>query len=637
MIFYFPHIQSLLASNDADINDISDALFQLGHENEIQNNNLDIDFTPNRGDCLSLYGVVRDLNPIHPSKININFYKNDIPSFKFEFKNKLEDFCPSVSFLKLKIKSNKIDYQPYLEEYFSKLKIKKNNFFTDISNYLMYELGQPTHCYDFKVVKNGLSLQRLDQSTVFTSVISEDLNLEKNEIVFKHDNKISNFAGLMGSESSGCNEDTLEVLIECAEFNPDFIIGKSVKYDIKSDAAYRFERGVDRELHDLVLRRFVQIVQDHTEIIEINKNSYHYSDKQIKSFIFDFAKVNQVLGTDMSELDMKSILKKLGFKFYDDFIQVPSWRGDINHINDVSEEIARIIGYDNIKSKRFKIENNINKSYFQNIENSIRTYLVSNGFNEIINNPFVEHNDNSVLIDNPLDSSRSSLRTTIYESLIKNLDYNEKRQKDSIKFFEISDIYHTNDPSLYKKKLSVIVSGRQGKGFKLFNKMLDVKYLESVFAKFNKDISKFIKEIDRSSLNSKKKEKIYVFEIPFDEILTNKLDIQNGHQSPASFNKFQPISEYPSITRDISISVKKKDKIGELIECMLNLELSNLKDSYIFDFYSNNDKNICKIGFRYTFQSNVKTLEEADIEENIINIFSFLENFEDIEIPGYKK
>ena len=637
MIFYFPHIQSLLASNDADINDISDTLFQLGHENEIQNNNLDIDFTPNRGDCLSLYGVVRDLNPIHPSKININFYKNDIPSFKFEFKNKLEDFCPSVSFLKLKIKSNKIDYQPYLEEYFSKLKIKKNNFFTDISNYLMYELGQPTHCYDFKVVKNGLSLQRLDQSTVFTSVISEDLNLEKNEIVFKHDNKISNFAGLMGSESSGCNEDTLEVLIECAEFNPDFIIGKSVKYDIKSDAAYRFERGVDRELHDLVLRRFVQIVQDHTEIIEINKNSYHYSDKQIKSFIFDFAKVNQVLGTDMSELDMKSILKKLGFKFYDDFIQVPSWRGDINHINDVSEEIARIIGYDNIKSKRFKIENNINKSYFQNIENSIRTYLVSNGFNEIINNPFVEHNDNSVLIDNPLDSSRSSLRTTIYESLIKNLDYNEKRQKDSIKFFEISDIYHTNDSSLYKKKLSVIVSGRQGKGFKLFNKMLDVEYLESVFAKFNKDISKFIKEIDRSSLNSKKKEKIYVFEIPFDEILTNKLDIQNGHQSPASFNKFQPISEYPSITRDISISVKKKDKIGELIECMLNLELSNLKDSYIFDFYSNNDKNICKIGFRYTFQSNVKTLEEADIEENIINIFSFLENFEDIEIPGYKK
>ena len=220
----------------------------------------------------------------------------------------------------------------------------------------MYELGQPTHCYDFKVVKNGLSLQRLDQSTVFTSVISEDLNLEKNEIVFKHDNKISNFAGLMGSESPGCNEDTLEVLIECAEFNPDFIIGKSVKYDIKSDAAYRFERGVDRELHDLVLRRFVQIVQDHTEIIEINKNSYHYSDKQIKSFIFDFAKVNQVLGTDMSELDMKSILKKLGFKFYDDFIQVPSWRGDINHINDVSEEIARIIGYDNIKSKDLKLK-----------------------------------------------------------------------------------------------------------------------------------------------------------------------------------------------------------------------------------------------------------------------------------------
>ena len=637
MIFYFPHIQSLLANNDADINDISDALFQLGHENEIQNNNLDIDFTPNRGDCLSLFGVVRDLNPIHSSKNNINFYKNDIPSFKFEFNNELEDFCPSVSFLKLKIKSNKIDYQPYLEEYFSKLKIKKNNFFTDISNYLMYELGQPTHCYDFKVVKNGLSLQRLDQSTKFTSVISEAINLEKNEIVFKHDNKISNFAGLMGSESSGCNEDTLEVLIECAEFNPDFIIGKSVKYDIKSDAAYRFERGVDRELHDLVLRRFIQIVQDHTEIIEINKNSYHYSDKQIKSFIFDFTKVNQVLGTNMNELDMKSILKKLGFKFYDDFIQVPSWRRDINHINDVSEEIARVIGYNNIKAKRFKIENNIKKSYFQNIENSIRSYLVSNGFNEIINNPFVEHNDHSVLIDNPLDSSRSSLRTTIYESLIKNLDYNEKRQKDSIKFFEISDIYHTNDSSLYKKKLSVIISGRQGKSFKLFNKMLDIEYIESVFAKFNKDISKFIKVIDRSSLNSKKKEKIYVFEIPFDEILTNKLEIQNDHQSPASFNKFQPISEYPSITRDISISVKKIDKIGELIEHMLNLELSNLKDSYIFDFYSNNDKNICKIGFRYTFQSNVKTLEEADIEENIINIFNFLENFEDIEIPGYKK
>ena len=125
-----------------EIEDLSSKLFQLGHEHEINEGIFEMEFTPNRGDCLSLLGLTRDLNVFYKTKTNIPIYQDEISSMNLNFINKAEDKCPFISFLNIEISGPISAYKDYLENYFHDLKLNKNNFFTDISNYVGYEMGQ---------------------------------------------------------------------------------------------------------------------------------------------------------------------------------------------------------------------------------------------------------------------------------------------------------------------------------------------------------------------------------------------------------------------------------------------------------------------------------------------------------------
>ena len=206
-------------------------------------------------------------------------------------------------------------------------------------------------------------------------------------------------------------------------------MGKSVKYDINSDAAHKFERGVDPLSHDKVIRRFIQIVQDHAEIKSMmlfQDDNYKYETKTIP---LDHNKINNIIGTNISNSDYIKHLQSLNFEINNNLVMVPSYRNDISFQNDLAEEIARVIGYDNIPVKKINIPKT--EQDIDSPEDKIKSFLVNNGFYEIINSPFIEdsNNKNSISIDNPLDKTRMFLRTDISQSLLENLLYNERRQK----------------------------------------------------------------------------------------------------------------------------------------------------------------------------------------------------------------
>ena len=205
------------------------------------------------------------------------------------------------------------------------------------------------------------------------------LNFFSNNLVFKKDNEIINLAGIMGGKSTSCSENTRSVLIECASFNPEAIVGKAIKYNIKSDAAHKFERGVDPCCHDFVLRRFLKLVQEHANVksAEIfTRDIRDYSQTKIK---YDIDRIFKILGIKPSEETFTKSLTKLGFKIDEKHIHVPSYRNDIKTLNDIAEEIARAVGYDSIKSIPIKINSNSNQSKNLN-QNFIRDYLISKGF-----------------------------------------------------------------------------------------------------------------------------------------------------------------------------------------------------------------------------------------------------------------
>ena len=154
----------------------------------------------------------------------------------------------------------------------------------------------------------------------------------------------------MGGASTACSKKTKKVLVECAYFNPESIIGKSIKYNINSDAAYKFERGVDSGCHDFVLRRFIKIVSDHANIISLKIKSYNFQDLQKKSILMDLGKINKIIGINIDKNKYINILKKLSFEIQDNKILVPTFRHDISTQNDLAEEVARVIGYDSIET-----------------------------------------------------------------------------------------------------------------------------------------------------------------------------------------------------------------------------------------------------------------------------------------------
>ena len=155
MKFIYKDLLNFL-SEKPSIKNLSERLFQLGHEHEINGEVFAMEFTPNRGDCLSLIGLSRDLNVFFGNAQPYKIFQGDIEELNLDFKNLSPEVCPKISFLEIEIEGNTNEYKPYLENYFSLLGNNKVNFFTDISNYISYELGQPTHCFDSSTINNQL-------------------------------------------------------------------------------------------------------------------------------------------------------------------------------------------------------------------------------------------------------------------------------------------------------------------------------------------------------------------------------------------------------------------------------------------------------------------------------------------------
>jgi phenylalanyl-tRNA synthetase beta chain len=613
--------------------DLSQKLFQLGHEHEISGDIFDMELTPNRGDCLSLIGLARDLTVFFGKSNPIDLFNNDIEPLEINFENLSPNDCPKISFLEIEIEDSKVEYKPYLQNYFCTLGVNKANLFTDISNYISYELGQPTHCFDGESIKHKLIFENRECNAIFKTLLGSEVSLKDRNCVFSSNGEIISLAGVMGGASTACSSNTKKVLVECAYFNPESIIGKSIKYNLISDAAHKFERGVDIASHEMVLRRFIKVTQDHAKIKSIKLKSFTEGYKQSPTISIDVDKINKILGTSLKSNEYLSHLKGLGFEI-SNMIKVPSYRHDIETNNDLAEEIARVIGYNNIESVPLKLNKITNDSKDDKVA-KLESLLVNNGFTEVINFSFTSKIEKeSINIDNPLDTNRSSFRTSLRNSLINNLLYNERRQKESIKLFEVSDIYTKDIEIKQQKKLGLIVSGRLANNYNDFSKKLDDKYLNNLLVTdLSEDVFE-ITEIHRNSLDTKKKDKIYYVEISLEDIPKSFFLSLPTNKKVMNFVTYKPISEYPSSTRDFSFSIDDLSKVSAVIALLDEVSDELIKDSFIFDFYKNDKTKIVKLGFRCIFQSYLNTLSDIEVNRKVHEILNPILKIEGVSIPG---
>ena len=633
MKIHINHLKRFI-KDDIDADELSEKLMHLGHENTYQKGIFDLEITPNRGDCLSIKGILRELNNFYDVDYSFKTFNGKIEEFDFNFINSSENDCPVINFLHIEVDKIPSQYKSYLESFFDELNINKNNFFTDISNYVSYEQGNPTHCYDLEKVGDQLVIEKLKEKESFKTLTGKNIDLCESDLVFTNGKNVLNLAGVMGGKSSSCNNDTKKVLIECAFFRPESLIGKSIKYGLNSEAAHKFERGIDSLMLENTLRRFISIVEDHTKITNLSLYQKVYQDYESRCIKNDKSKVEKILGVEIKDDTYTKILENLGFSI-DEKIIIPSFRHDVEDLNHIAEEVARVIGYNKIPLENLDI---LPKKLHQNKnEDKLRLLLANKGFYETINYPFEsEEKISSLKLDNPLDSNKPFLRTSIANSLIRNLEYNERRQKDSIKLFEISNLYESEDDLIEKKKLAIIMTGRIGQNYEYFNKFIDLQYSKKLLLEISEDLCD-IKEIPRSIVNSKNNTKIF-----FAEMDLCNLSINEDIDSLKSFIKFDniiysDISEYPSTKRDLSFLIKDNSKKKVLLLVLESFNNKLLKEKFMFDLYEDPKSGNIKVGYRFIFQSDLKTLTDEEVDKVINAIVESTLEIEGIEIPGLRK
>jgi phenylalanyl-tRNA synthetase beta chain len=643
MKIVYSHLLNLL-EQQPKLEQLSELLFQLGHEHEIDGEVLDMEITPNRGDCLSLKGLARDLNYFYQAK---ELQKSDmaLPALDLQFDNHAKELCPNISFMEIEIAQVPTKYESYLEAYFADLGINKNNFFTDISNYLAYESGQPTHCFDQSTMQGHFSLAKKKLNTKFKTLLNTEIELTDENLVFSLDNEVISLAGTMGGASTACTSNTTKVLIECAYFQPEEILGKARKYNLSSEAAYKFERGVDYLCQEDVLRRFLQIVSEHTEVKSVAFNS-EQKKTSLAEVPYNADKLNAVVGINISEQEQMAYLSALGFEAGKS-ITVPAHRSDVDQLNDLAEEVTRMIGYNNIPSQVLALPV-MAKQHKRSFEDLVGRYLINQGCFEVINNPFTDfEGKEAIAVDNPLDKQRAMLRTCLMNSIRTNIAYNQNRQKDSIKFFEFSDIYKTSGT---ERRFALAIAGRVNKNAKEFNAQLDYGYLKGLINSICTDILKAqptyeladkrgydfhealtingskiggLGKISKETIDTKVKTPVFACELTIDDLHVPD-------------NNFIPTSDFPASYRDLSFSLSDLEKVGTLTE-LVNTTTENhdlLTESFVFDFFQNKKLKLLKLGFRFKFQAVDKNLTDEEIDQIMDKLISDSMSLDGISIEG---
>ena len=437
-----------------------------------------IGLTPNRSDAMSHLGVARDLRAAlmhkgHKGELitpSVSSFHINSRTQKVNINVQDSNLCPR--FTGVCIENISVKESPsWLQNRLKSIGLTPLNNVVDITNFVLHEIGQPLHAYDFdKITTKSINVKTLSEGTEFTTLDGDTRKLLKTDLMICDADTPMCIAGVFGGQNHGITNETKSIFLESAYFDPVSIRKTAKHHGINSDASFRFERGICIDSVDYALKRAAILI---CELCGGNISSDVIDEfpkkPEEKSILLNFNKTNKLIGQEIPREEIKSILTSLDFKINNITetgvgITVPFYRHDVTRECDVIEEILRIFGYNEIKLSNNLSLPIIQESYNKNhkTENTIANLLIPFGFNEIMNNSLTSNklnvlNRESVNIINSISSDISQLRTSLLESSLKTLKFNLNRKNKNNKFFEFGKIYEMiNNKTTESKRLSVV-------------------------------------------------------------------------------------------------------------------------------------------------------------------------------------
>jgi phenylalanyl-tRNA synthetase beta chain len=616
---------------------------------------IDIEFTPNRGDCLSVYGTARDLGAYKGKKINQPACSKSVTAkINTKIKNINSAISPEYRYMILNDINVSTETPKYITRRLKQSDIASVNIIVDISNYVMLEVGQPTHAFDLDKINGKLSIVQLKKKNKFLGIDNKEYIVDKDtEVIIDEKNIIHALPGVIGSKLSSVTSSTQNILFESAFFIPDIVRSLSRKFRIQTDSSYRFERGVDYNLSDYALSRIHFLLNEIFNIGSkciISKISKQSKLTKKKQFEFDTKLFNRILGIDIDIKKIKLILMNLGIIFKGKTVIIPSYRSDISNNYDLVEEVSRIYGFDNIKE--VPLENSETQYH---CHSSLNDRLVTLGYKEVINFTFIAKNysdkPRSLELSNPISKEKSVMRESLLPGLLSNIVYNSNRQHKSIQLFERGKVYIKHRAKIIEPKvLSAVVYGNKssldlvsdgylyGLGdlksdiLSIFPNVTFAHNKSSVY--FDKDNSlsvlmdsKVVGECGLISSNVTKdlnlKSSVYAFEIIEQDVLPDNKVI------------FTELSQFPAVFKDITVVTNININVSNIVDEIKKESYKYMKNIRIKDIFINKDNlnsNNRNVTLEVCLQSDIKTLQDKDILDDINKVMSSLTNKHKIQI-----
>ena len=641
-----------------------DSLTSLGLEVESckkfgKDSVIDIDITPNRPDCLSIYGVARDLSAKHNLQISaIKMSKLEIRKSS-KLLNKIDNkIAPVYSGLVLNNFNNTIKTPLFISSKLRACGISRINFIVDLINFIMIDIGQPMHAFDIDKLSGQINVRNSKKGETIRCLDGKLYELFDNTPVITDDSGPIAIAGVLGGQSTAVDKNTKSLFIESAYFIPDLVRLSSKNHRIQTDSSHRYERGVDPLLPNTALKRLVYLLSKELNIKKVDivaSTKTKFSRKNKGKIILSFKDISKNLGIEIREKFVINILEKLGFnpkKIKKDILQttIPTYRFDISNQKDLIEEIARIHGYDNFPSSLpdkmldYRI-------YTKPMSETIADSLVSRGYSEVINYTFIPRNSqiltskaNTIInLINPITEDKAEMRTSLTHSLLKNISYNKNRQKSSVKFFEIGKTYSTLKKNKVSEKniIAGVITGfsypdnlREDKLLATFH---DVKGdLLSILP--NIQVNHISREpylkIDCQSLIEQGTKKIGILGLVDRKLLAQynlkgdviyfEIDLDNIKQIDSV--KVNEFSIYPKVHRDLTVICKPSFIGNILINKIREKSYKHMINIRISDIFYNEGDNSKSITLEITFQAKNRTLVDKDVTDEMNLIISKIEN-----------
>lgn len=632
----------------------------------------DIWVPPNRGDLSSHIGMAREIAALYDLKLNIpkpeKDYKEGVGKTEDLIKISIEDQENCKRFTGRLIQNIKVEESPeWLKKKLIAVGLRPINNIVDITNYVMFESGQPLHAFDYdKIRGKEIIVKKAGKGEKFTTLDSKQRELNENSLMICDKDGYVGIAGIMGGENSEITSDTRNLFLEVAYFNPISIRKNAKRLGMLTDASTRFEKGVDINGVEYASLRAAQLIKELTggkvsdDLYDVYPEKFAPIEMGIRPQM-----ASKVIGIDVNEHEIKSLLEKIEINFIrkdgDSLtFAIPEFRRyDIEREYDLIEEVMRLKGYHTILAEEritmnFASDDKYTEEYLKTLD--IKDYLTGRGFNEIITQT-IQNSElikifgiEPVLLENPQSAELNALRVNLDIGLLRVIknNINHSGKDISLKLYETGKIFRNENKYVENNELTMAFYGLYDfKTHKLQKRkydIFDVKgEIEMFLSRMNIENVKlfYYNDLAYSSnfievrVSDKTIGKIYKansdlldkFEIE-DDVFIGSLNLDKVIPQSFKKNYYKEISKFPVVKRDLALIVDKKTKYEELIKVLNNKTAENLTTVKLFDIYEDEKlgKDKKSLAFSLEFLSKDKTLSDDEVNAQIKKLVKKLES-----------